>query len=82
MSPSAALPSTPAFDVALLPLVRYEVDWSALRSAGRGRRSPFAVLALDEGEHLVPLAGIGRIAGGGTGRCCPVAQPARLPRTG
>ncbi|MGW7412760.1 hypothetical protein [Streptomyces sp. NPDC054863] len=63
-------------DVALLPLVRYEVDWPVLRAVGKGRRSPLAALAPDEGEHLVSLAGIGRIAG--VGRAA-VAQWRSLP---
>ncbi|MEU8893367.1 hypothetical protein [Streptomyces sp. NPDC048442] len=68
---------TAALDVALLPLFRHDVDWAQLRAVGKGRRSPLAALVPEEGEHLMQLADIGRIAG--VGRAAAAQWRRRLP---
>ncbi|CAM5288053.1 hypothetical protein SSPIM334S_06870 [Streptomyces spiroverticillatus] len=49
-------------DVALLPLVRHDVDWAAPRAVGKGRRSPLAALTSEKSEHVVPLQHVVRTA--------------------
>ncbi|WMC90933.1 hypothetical protein [Streptomyces rochei] len=60
------VPLYSAQDVALLPVIRPEVDWRELRTVAPGRRSPLSALApTAEGRDTVLMAGIGRIAGVG-----------------
>ncbi|MEW2268064.1 hypothetical protein ACGF5T_30425 [Streptomyces sp. NPDC047853] len=60
------VPLYSAEDVALLPVIRPEVDWHEVRTVAPGRRSPLSALApAAGGRDTVLLAGIGRIAGVG-----------------
>ncbi|MGW4551958.1 hypothetical protein ACWEN4_37320 [Streptomyces violaceorubidus] len=60
------VPLYSAEDVALLPVIRPEVDWRELRTVAPGRRSPLSGLTpAPEGRDLVLMTGIGRIAGVG-----------------
>ncbi|MFC7897681.1 hypothetical protein [Streptomyces sp. NPDC057381] len=57
------VPLYSAQDVALLPVIRPEVDWRALRTVAPGRRSPLsAITPAAEGRDTVLMAGIARIA--------------------
>ncbi|MBW5481221.1 hypothetical protein [Streptomyces bambusae] len=57
------VPLYAAEDVALLPVVRPGVDWRAVRSAGRCRRSPLAALEpAGPDEDTIPLAEAARMA--------------------
>ncbi|MFI1152557.1 hypothetical protein [Streptomyces sp. NPDC020817] len=60
------VPLFSAVDVALLDVVRPEVDWRAVRETRPGRRSPLAALTpLVPGADRVAPAQVGRIAGVG-----------------
>ncbi|MFC8817862.1 hypothetical protein [Streptomyces rochei] len=60
------VPLYSAQDVALLPVIRPEVDWHELRTVAPGRRSPLSALTpTPEGRDTVLMATIGRIAGVG-----------------
>ncbi|MEV6332290.1 hypothetical protein [Streptomyces sp. NPDC051909] len=60
------IPLYSAEDIALLPLTRPAVDWTAVRTVTAGRRSPLAALTpVVSGEDVVLLAEVARIAGVG-----------------
>ncbi|MFE6430843.1 MULTISPECIES: hypothetical protein [Streptomyces] len=60
------VPLYSAQDVALLPVIRPEVDWHELRTVAPGRRSPLSALTpTPEGRDTMLMAGIARIAGVG-----------------
>ncbi|WP_431329828.1 hypothetical protein ACPZ13_00885 [Streptomyces sp. IPPR8] len=60
------VPLYSAQDVALLPVIRPEVDWHELRTVAPGRRSPLTALTpAPEGRDTVLMTTIGRIAGVG-----------------